>query len=90
MGKVDLSLRIDADLLRRAQAAGVDPAQLLEESLESALREPGLAEPPRQFRTDQSAEARAARWTAENGEAIEDYNRRIERRGVFGEEWRRW
>ena len=88
MGKTDLVLRIDADLLRRAKAAGVDAAQVLERGLEAALDAPGMAETAKPF--GDGPEARAARWASENAEAIQDYNRRIERRGVFGQDWRRW
>ncbi|MCC6735552.1 MAG: helix-turn-helix transcriptional regulator [Bauldia sp.] len=35
-------------------------------------------------------EAAAARWRAENAEAIRSFNEHIERDGVFGEEWRSW
>lgn len=33
---------------------------------------------------------RAARWLAENQEAIAAYNRRIEADGVWSDGWRRW
>ena len=36
------------------------------------------------------AEEGKRRWLAENTEALEDYNDRIERDGVFGEELRRF
>jgi antitoxin CcdA len=29
-------------------------------------------------------------WLAENDEAIDDYNARVETRGVFSDEWRRF
>jgi antitoxin CcdA len=32
----------------------------------------------------------AQRWLAENQEAIEAYNRRIEANGVWSDGWRRW
>ena len=47
MGKIDLHLSIDAELLRRAEAAGVDPSRTLEEALsarlENGMREHGQA-----------------------------------------------
>lgn len=90
MGKIDLHLSVDADLLKRAKAAGVDPSEALEEALASRLDQ-GVHDQGQAFRgNDGAAEARAARWAADNAEAIKDYNRRIADRGVFGEEWRRW
>lgn len=35
-------------------------------------------------------EEAAARWRAENADAIRSFNEHIERDGVFGEEWRSW
>ncbi len=35
-------------------------------------------------------EARRTRWLGENQEALEDYNRRVERHGVFSDEIRRF
>ena len=36
------------------------------------------------------AEERAAIWARENAEAILSYNDRIKRRGIFGQDLRRW
>ena len=80
MGKTEL--RIDADLLAQAQAAGV-PTELV---VERALREALLAASGRAA----AADARAAKWAEENAEAIADYNRRIRERGLIGEEFRKW
>jgi len=90
MGKIDLHLSIDADLLKRAEAAGVDPSEALEAAL-SSLPDRGVHDQAKASRGDDAAaEARAAAWAIENAEAIKDYNRRIAERGVFGEDWRRW
>lgn len=40
--------------------------------------------------TELLREYRRREWLRENREAIEDYNRRIERRGVFSDGWRRF
>jgi len=40
--------------------------------------------------TELLREYRRHEWLRENREAIEDYNRRIERRGVFSDGWRRF
>jgi antitoxin CcdA len=83
MGQAEL--KIDADLLAEAQAAGVPVEQVAEDALRLAIRNanPQNAEP-------QAADARAARWAEENAEAIEDYNRRIRERGLIGSEFRKW
>jgi antitoxin CcdA len=39
---------------------------------------------------ERTKEERIRRFQEENKEAIESYNRFIERAGVFGEEWRKW
>jgi antitoxin CcdA len=49
----------------------------LSQAFEDTLRERTKAE-------------RIRRFQEENKEAIESYNRFIERAGVFGEEWREW
>jgi antitoxin CcdA len=35
-------------------------------------------------------DAERASWLAENEESIEEYNRRVEKRGVFSDSWRRF
>jgi post-segregation antitoxin (ccd killing protein) len=78
MGKAEL--KIDADLLAQAEAAGVSAAQVAEDAIRAAVR-----------RTDTTtADARAAKWTEENAEGIADYNRRIRERGTIGGEFRKW
>lgn len=39
---------------------------------------------------ERTKEERIRRFREEHREAIESYNRFIERAGVFGEEWRKW
>ena len=78
MGKSEL--KIDADLLARAQAAGVPVEQVAEDALRVALRGAGL----------RASDARATKWAEENAQAIEDYNRRIRERGLIGSEFRKW
>jgi antitoxin CcdA len=80
MGKVELRLEIDAELIEQAQAAGLNVARLVERELRLELQK---ADPA-------GAEARAAKWAEENAEAITDYNRRIRARGVVGAEFRKW
>ena len=78
MGKAEL--KIDADLLAQAKAAGVSVEHVAEEALKAAIRKVDT----------HGADARAAKWAEENAEAIEDYNRRIRERGLIGSEFRKW
>jgi antitoxin CcdA len=75
MGKVELKLEIDADLLAKARENGVD----LEAAMEDAIR---AAVQPTTAGND-----RAQRWAEENAEAISSYNQRIATRGLFGDEF---
>lgn len=77
MGKTELKVEIDADLLAQARASGVDLDAVTEAAVRGALK---LDDP----------EARAKRWAEENAEAIADYNRRIAERGLFGDGLRTW
>lgn len=76
----DGNLRIDADLLAQAEAAGVKAGEVAEAAIRAAV---SRADPD-------AAAARAAKWAEENAEAIADYNRRIRERGVFSDEFRKW
>jgi antitoxin CcdA len=77
MGKAELKVEIDADLLEQAKATGVD----LDAVTEAAVRQAVKGDNP---------EARAKRWAEDNAEAIADYNRRIAERGLFGDDLRTW
>jgi antitoxin CcdA len=78
MGKVEI--QIDEDLLKQADAAGVPAEAVAEDALRAAIRKADA----------RAADARALRWAEENAEAIEEYNRRIEARGVFSDGVRTW
>ena len=83
MGKVEIRIEIDAQVLEQLRAAGVDVESLTAEALERALgRQHAVA--------DEGAEARAAAWATEHAEAIASHNRYVEEHGVFGAQWRRW
>ncbi|MBX3479849.1 MAG: type II toxin-antitoxin system CcdA family antitoxin [Caulobacter sp.] len=91
MARKDIVLSIDEALLRRAAGAGLDLTLILEGALADLPDSTGVAERDAAFDDrEAAAEARAARWAADNAEAISDYNRRIAERGVIGKEWRRW
>ena len=79
MGNIERSLSLDADLVRRADAAGVD----LQGEVEAVLRRK-LAQ------IEGGAVARADQWRKENAEALAARRARIENHGVFGEDLRRW
>ena len=65
---------IDSDMLARAKKMKVD----LSETFEHALRRLGCEDPA-------IADARAKKWQEENREAIDQYNREIEKRGMWWE-----
>ena len=67
------NVTVDADVLKRARALGINLSAVLETRLVELIRE-----------------AERERWRTENREAIENYNARIERDGIFGERYRRF
>ncbi|WP_312161846.1 type II toxin-antitoxin system CcdA family antitoxin [Phenylobacterium sp.] len=77
MGKAELKITIDEDLLAQAVELGLDVNALTEAAVRAALR-------------DNADEAKARRWASDNAEAIEANRERIERYGVFGEDLRTW
>jgi antitoxin CcdA len=77
MGKTELKVEIDADLLAQARASGVDLDAVTEAAVRGALK---LDDP----------EARAKRWAEENAEALKAQRERIDAHGVFGEDLRAW
>lgn len=74
MGKVELKIEIDADLIDKAAAAGMDVPAIAESAVRAALAE----------------DEKAKRWAEENAEAIKAHQKRIEKYGVFGEDLRSW
>lgn len=62
-------------------------SDLLREARAMRLSLPQILE---QRLTELLREYRRREWLRENREAIDDYNRRIERRGVFSDGWRRF
>ena len=72
--------RIDSELLAQALEAGVAVDAVIDAALRAAICKLDIA----------GADARAAKWTEENAEAIADYNRRIRERGLFSDGLRTW
>jgi antitoxin CcdA len=83
MGKIELSLNVDAALAADAEANGVPLEAALEEGIRIliARREQG---------TEPDDAAKARRWAEENADAIKAHRERIEKFGVFGEDLRTW
>lgn len=71
---------IDPELLAQAERLGISVVGMSETQLRLHLQKIDPA----------GAEERAGRWAEENAEAIKAYNERINRRGVFGADLRRW
>jgi antitoxin CcdA len=94
MGKAELTIQIDADLLAQAEATGRDITYLVEDALRAALGPPGMAEAATEenrFAGMSAAdEAKARRWAEENAEALKAQRERIDAYGVFGEDLRTW
>ena len=80
MGKVDLNIGIDPELLAQAERLGIDVGGMDERTLRLHLQKVDPA----------GAESRAKRWAEENAEALKAHNERIARDGVFGEDFRTW
>ena len=79
MGKGELN--IDPELLAEAEAVGVVVSRVAEDAIRrELLRRMSPVE----------IEARAARWAAENADAIQAHRERIEASGVFGEDLKTW
>ena len=79
MGKTEL--KIDADLVAEAEAAGLKVEQLAEGALRRALAEAD------RFRGLSDAE-KANKWAEENADALKAQRERIDEYGVFGEDLR--
>jgi len=85
MGKVELKIEIDAELVEQARRLDVDIDRATLEGLRRAL---SLRLGATLTDTERAEDARA--WALENAEAIEAHRRRVERDGVFGEDFRTW
>lgn len=74
MGKEELTIAIDADLMARLRAAGVDPQAYIQRIMERKAAD---------TRSDLDRAADDARWAEDNRDAIAEYNAQVERIGTF-------
>ena len=77
MGKIELKIEIDADLLARARAAGLAVEAIAEDAVRARL-------------TSLYDDEKARLWAEENAEALKAQRERIDAHGVFGEDLRTW
>ena len=80
MGKVELDISIDPELLAQAKRLGISVAGMSETQLRLHLQKIDPA----------GAEERARRWAEENAGVIAELDRFVQEHGAFGAEWRRW
>jgi post-segregation antitoxin (ccd killing protein) len=77
MGKTELKIEIDSEVLDELAEQDLDPAKIAEAALRAAAR-------------PQTDAQKAAAWGAENAEAIKAHRKQIDEFGVFGEDLRTW
>ncbi|WP_051695968.1 type II toxin-antitoxin system CcdA family antitoxin [Caulobacter sp. UNC358MFTsu5.1] len=80
MGKVELDIGVDPELLAQAKRLRISVAGMSETQLRLHLQKIDPA----------GAEERARRWAEENAEAIKEHNERIARRGLISDHFRKW
>lgn len=80
MGKVDLDIGIDPELLAQAKRLGISIGGMSETQLRLHLQKVDPA----------GAQERARRWAEENAEAIKEHNRFIEEHGLLSDHLRTW
>jgi post-segregation antitoxin (ccd killing protein) len=95
MGKTELKLEIDSDLLDQARDARVELSTALEDGVKLALaqtpRPIGLeAAARRQAKDPNAAAERAMAWKREKSDAIASFNQFIEDHGSFGDDLHTW
>lgn len=77
MGKIELKIEIEEDLLARAESAGVDAQAVAAAAVREAVEAASDLE-------------KAQRWAAENSEALKAQRERIDNVGIFGQDLRGW
>jgi antitoxin CcdA len=89
MGKTELKIEIDADLLETARQAGMPLEAVVEDGIRRALVHHADLTRPSKL-PEGVADERAKQWASDNAEAIAEFNQRIAERGLISAEWRRW
>jgi antitoxin CcdA len=74
-----VTVELDAEMLARARAAGLDLSELLTRAVRRVL-------PPR----DEERKRAAEQWYAENKEAVDSYNEFIAKHGLFSDHVRKF
>mgnify|MGYP003648498179 CR=1 FL=1 len=85
MGKAEVKIDIDPAMVAEAERLGVDLSKAGLAGVELALARRRNA-----LKTDAERARDARAWAQENAEALRAYDARIERDGVFGEDFRTW
>ncbi len=85
MGKAELKIDIDPAMVEEADRLGVDLSKAGLAGVELALARQRNAN-----KTDEERAGDARAWAEENAEALKAYSARIERDGIFGEDFRTW
>lgn len=80
MGKVELNIGIEPELVEQAERLGLDISGMDERSLRLHLQKVDPA----------GAEARAKRWAEENAEAIRIHNEFVAKHGLLSDHFRPW
>lgn len=80
MGKVELNIGIEPELVEQAERLGLDISDMDERSLRLHLQKVDPA----------GAEARAKRWAEENAEAIRIHNEFVAKHGLLSDHFRPW
>ena len=80
MGKVELNIGIDPELVEQAARLGISIAGMDERTLRLHLQKVDPA----------GAERRAKRWAEENADAIRQHNEFVEKHGLLSDYLRPW
>jgi antitoxin CcdA len=80
MGKPELNLGVDPELLEQAERPGLSVAGMSETALQLHLQK---VDP-------KGAEERARRWAEENAEAIAEHNDFVDKYGLLSDHLRTW
>tara|TARA_R110000764_G_scaffold94859_1_gene178661 strand:- start:109 stop:366 length:258 start_codon:yes stop_codon:yes gene_type:complete len=85
MGKAEVTIKVDPAIVAEAERLGVDMSKAGLAGVERALARQRNA-----LKTEAERTSDARAWAEENAEALKAYRVRVERDGVFGEDFRSW